>query len=358
MNQTTPATAPDASTLRGWLRPFWSGRSVVDDPLFFVQDEGGDPVADLLFEPRGRLTLRSADGRVEYREGTDFRREGRRLHLLPATRVPFKTRAQLLLPPGAPQSIGASTDGKHHLFFSEGHVWHDLQAAASYPHRGGWDFPLPKSSARALPRTRRILREGRPLRFTALGDSITAGGNASLRTGAPPFMPAWSELSAWGITDRTRAKVECANLAVGGMSSPWGVERVEACIATAPDIMAIAFGMNDASGRRPVAEFAGNIERIVRGVRAKLPDCEFVLVAGMTGNPEWTASAPALYPAYRDAMRSLEGPGVAVADVTAAWDALCARKKWRDFTGNGVNHPNDFGHRVYAQVFLATLGIA
>ncbi|MEC8800536.1 MAG: hypothetical protein VXX55_07230 [Planctomycetota bacterium] len=26
-----------------------------------------------------------------------------------------------------------------------------------------------------------------------------------------------------------------------------------------------------------------------------------------------------------------------------------AKKTW-DLTGNGVNHPNDFGHRVYAQV--------
>jgi hypothetical protein len=29
------------------------------------------------------------------------------------------------------------------------------------------------------------------------------------------------------------------------------------------------------------------------------------------------------------------------------------KRDW-DLTGNGVNHPNDFGHRVYAQV-LSTL---
>ncbi|MFY7952313.1 MAG: SGNH/GDSL hydrolase family protein, partial [Armatimonadaceae bacterium] len=315
-------------------------------------------VADLLFEPVGAVTLRSADGKTAYSEGRDFRRVGRRLHLLPGTRVPFKTASQLLLPPGSPQSIGAATDGKHHLFFSEGHVWHDLQAAASYRHRGGWSFPAPRSAARSLPNTRRLIRERRPLRFTALGDSITAGGNASGRTGAPPFLPAWPELVTWGITDRTRTPVQIANLAVGGMSSPWGVEQVDACAKTSPDLMAIAFGMNDASGRRPVAEFADNVKRILDGVRSKAPQCEFVLVAGMTGNPEWTASAPALYPAYRDALAALTGPGIALADVTAAWDALCARKKWRDFTGNGVNHPNDFGHRLYAQVFLATVGVA
>ena len=27
-----------------------------------------------------------------------------------------------------------------------------------------------------------------------------------------------------------------------------------------------------------------------------------------------------------------------------------------DLTGNGLNHPNDFGHRLYAQAILAALG--
>lgn len=34
------------------------------------------------------------------------------------------------------------------------------------------------------------------------------------------------------------------------------------------------------------------------------------------------------------------------------------RQNSKDFlaiTGNGVNHPNDFGHRVYAQVLLSLL---
>ena len=41
--------------------------------------------------------------------------------------------------------------------------------------------------------------------------------------------------------------------------------------------------------------------------------------------------------------------------MTAVWADLLARKSWHDLTGNGVNHPNDFGHRLYAQVILALL---
>ena len=34
---------------------------------------------------------------------------------------------------------------------------------------------------------------------------------------------------------------------------------------------------------------------------------------------------------------------------------LLARKSDFDLTGNGLNHPNDFGHRLYAQMILALL---
>jgi hypothetical protein len=46
---------------------------------------------------------------------------------------------------------------------------------------------------------------------------------------------------------------------------------------------------------------------------------------------------------------------VALADLTGVWTELLARKGYHDLTGNGVNHPNDFGHRLYAQVILGLL---
>lgn len=39
----------------------------------------------------------------------------------------------------------------------------------------------------------------------------------------------------------------------------------------------------------------------------------------------------------------------------AIWTELLKHKNYLDLTGNGVNHPNDFGHRIYAQVLSALL---
>ena len=44
--------------------------------------------------------------------------------------------------------------------------------------------------------------------------------------------------------------------------------------------------------------------------------------------------------------------GVAVADITGMQAFLHSRKRFIDTTGNNVNHPNDFFHRLYAQYLL------
>jgi hypothetical protein len=54
-------------------------------------------------------------------------------------------------------------------------------------------------------------------------------------------------------------------------------------------------------------------------------------------------------------LKHLCQPGVALADMTSIWEEFFKRKKDADLTGNGVNHPNDFGHRVYAQVISTLL---
>jgi acyl-CoA thioesterase-1 len=123
-----------------------------------------------------------------------------------------------------------------------------------------------------------------------------------------------------------------------------------------PDVFICAFGMNDASGLIPPEKFAATIREMIAQLHAAHPDCDVILVSPMTANPEWKHAQPPFYPAYAKAMQALAGPGIAVADVTTVWLALLERKGVLDLSGNGLNHPNDFGHRVYADVVLATIG--
>jgi lysophospholipase L1-like esterase len=149
-------------------------------------------------------------------------------------------------------------------------------------------------------------------------------------------------------------KITLANHAVGGTDTAWGRNNVDKLLPAKPDLVLLAFGMNDAAGR-PAAEYQANIRGMLDVVRKTQPNAEFVLIAPMRGNADWAALRQELFPQYRDALAQLCGPGIVLADMTSVWTELLKRKKDCDLTGNGVNHPNDFGHRVYAQVLSALL---
>jgi predicted O-linked N-acetylglucosamine transferase (SPINDLY family) len=109
-----------------------------------------------------------------------------------------------------------------------------------------------------------------------------------------------------------------------------------------------------ASGR-PAAQYRANMLAMIEATRRSVPEAEFILVAPMLGNADWVTLKQELFPQYRDALASLCGPGIALADMTIVWTTMLKHKKDRDLTGNGVNHPNDFGHRLYTQVISALL---
>ena len=133
-----------------------------------------------------------------------------------------------------------------------------------------------------------------------------------------------------------------------------GLTQIDKVVEAKPDLVILAFGMNDSAGRSPDS-YRENTKNMIAKIREKLPECEFVLVASMLGNRDWIRLKAEYFPQYRDALKELVGPGVALADLTAIWAAFLELKQDWDQTGNGVNHPNDFGHRVYAQVITALL---
>jgi acyl-CoA thioesterase I len=187
------------------------------------------------------------------------------------------------------------------------------------------------------------------------GDSISAGGNATGVVKAPPVCPAFGQLVALALEHHFGSKVTFTNHAVGGWTSANGLQQAkEQKIGKAkPDLVIIAFGMNDVFARNAAA-YQANIRSIIDTVRADAPDAEFILVASMLGNAEWGMPMEQ-FPLYRDALKKLCGPGIVLADMTSIWETLLKHKSFYDMTGNGVNHPNDFGHMVYSQTLLALL---
>lgn len=327
------------------------------DPLFFVQEAGqAQAAARLLFVPKALPRLTKATGEVSYEAGKDFTWQpgSREIVLTPGSRIPFRT--QVLLPPGSPDSIAATRDGKKHLLYGEGHFFHDQQVHAAYEPAQAWSGPVPAADTAGLELTLERLKARESIKVLVLGDSISTGANASGTVGAPPGLMGYPNLVVDRLRQRFGAVVELKNLSVGGMNAPWGVEQMAIATGEKPDLFLIAFGMNDASGRYSPSKYRKDVARMAAVMRAACPDCDVICIATMTANETWQYSAPDLYPAYLEQLLTLRQPGLAVADVTSIWTWIVERKKFLDLTGNGVNHPNDFGHRLYADVILALFG--
>jgi len=124
--------------------------------------------------------------------------------------------------------------------------------------------------------------------------------------------------------------------------------------ALRPDLVIVAFGMNDAA-YADAAEFAANISGIVNLVRERRSDTEFVLVAPMRPTPQCSWVVPSRFDEYRAHLAALAGTGIAIADLTTLWSDMLERKHPHELSGNGLNHPNDFGHRIYAHALIALL---
>ena len=192
------------------------------------------------------------------------------------------------------------------------------------------------------------------LNLSISGDSISQGYNASGYSQAPPWMPPYPDLVAAQLRHTYATEVELNNRAIGGWSVEQGLKDLDALLATRPDLIVIAYGMNDV-GRQNPDGFRSTIAAMLEKIRDNNAEIDVILVAPMLGNADWVHTPREMFPKYRDALVSLTGPGVALADMTSLWQEMLKHKREVDLTGNGVNHPSDFGHRLYAQLILALL---
>jgi acyl-CoA thioesterase-1 len=340
------------------IRPFWQGNVVEGESVLFIKDSATDEAsASVLFPILQIQAVRNSAGDITYEEGRDYtwKPDSREIVLPAGSRIASRTPRELRRPANTQKYQLTHRDGNGEIFFGATLEYHDMQTCITYTHAPDlWKSAVPKFDPKMLPRSVHKLLNKQPLSIVLLGDSISAGANASALGAAAPFQPAYPELLRLHLQASFRGTVDLKNLSVGGTDTAWGLTMIDKIVENQPHLVILAFGMNDSAGR-PVDEYRSNMEKIIDKIREKLPECEFILVASMLGNRDWVRLRHELFDEYRDALATLRRPGVALADLTSIWTRFLECKNDWDQTGNGVNHPNDFGHRVYAQVISALI---
>ncbi len=354
----TTAKADDDVSKWHLLEPFWSSPTVFGESvLFLAETDNAPPTASLLLQPERIVKVVSADGLVTYEAGRDYVQiEGEQKLQLPAgSRIRFLTTAELYPPLDGPHSIkhraGHPDQG---VLFDNEHWFHDQQVEITYETKERWAGYRPQVALESLAKTLEKLQNGEPLTIAVSGDSITYGLNASKLTGAAPQQPIYPELVAEQLQATFNSPIKLVNRAIGGWRLENGLGDLDTLLECEPDLVIVAYGMNH-FGSRDAEGFKKMQATMLERIHAKLPQAEVILVAPMHGNVNWVHTPAEQFEPHRQALASFVGPQIALADLTTLWGEMLEVKRDVDLSGNGVNHPNDFGHRVYASAILGLL---
>ena len=330
--------------------------------LFIDKDE-----ISLLFPAKRIDRVYCTKNGVEYCEGRDYAHEpgSKCLKRLPGSAIPKMGEAWLhpdpavakLFPDPEADAIAQSIHGgllpfDNRVFFASNQIEIDYTAEK-------FDLDVqPKGFSGRLPRlAEKLNTPGASLRISFVGDSITEGYNASAMFKIPPFQPPYPALVGEALQEQFGVNVETLNRGVGGMSSNYPLEHFDYWLNDKPDLLVIAFGMNDFSAMG-VDQYLNNLDNIVRHAKIANPNVEILHVASMFGNPEWSYTPAGFAELFAEKLHgyvAAQDEHVNFTDQCEVWTKFLARKNFYDLTGNGVNHPNDFGHRILASNILMTL---
>lgn len=342
------------------MEPLWKSNIIKKESVLFLEEDGFQ--ANLFYLPDQIIKVESSDYRKVYQEGKDYFLDHGKIVLTEHSSIPKLYSSELYPQHDCPGKVFGCV-GKGFLRFSEGSYWHKLQTYVTYRTKEERSsFPVPRTS-RYLSRTLQKLNQGDTVRMVLYGDSISEGYNASGFVGSEPYMPSYGELVREFAFEKGKS-IWLKNTSLAGKDTQWALENVEERVCQySPDLVILAFGMNDGTGRRSGAEFRRNLNALRLAIQRKNPSCEFIMVAPILPNPKaclldqnrtpfWGTQED-----YASEIEKLCQDGTDLLDMTSIHKILLKKKNYSDMTGNNINHPNDYLIRWYAQGICSMLGL-
>ena len=390
----------DKYDLDSYMSPIWSGKVIHNETVMFV---GIDDKASLLYDADRILSVRSYDLSIEYVQGVDYDYVDGKLVLLEGTRIPYVPLETYysVLDPELP-FLSTMYNGKvTQTMWGDGTAMTKWQVAVTYKHSDTWEGKTVDSYSDRYADFIGKLEKGEDVTVFFYGDSITTGATSS--QSRAPYAPSFARMfvqyvaKQYGYTVKyvdsytndkltsgqtaggaphpdtvfgTNGTITYINTAVGGWNTQQGRDNFDAYVKAyvekyGCDLFILAFGMNN--GGSTADQVCGYLDEIVVKMEACAPEADVLLVSTMLPNPEAVRNSADKYfcngnqYTFEEAMYPLaekiqeRGIGCAVAPMTSVSKYIHQQKRYRDTTGNNVNHPSDFLARAYAQVIYQTV---
>lgn len=204
-----------------------------------------------------------------------------------------------------------------------------------------------------------LVKEG-PITIVAFGDSVTHG---ALRRDEFNYETVyWNILRKKILSVKNYIPVNVINAGIGGISAKNSIERMESqVLCHNPDLIIICFGLNDAMGW--LEDYLSSLKIIFEKAKNSGADVIF-----MTPNMLNTYVTDELHPDdveyakltaecqnsgkmdlfMLSAVNLAEEMGVTVCDCYSQWKELSKTQDTTKLLINGVNHPNQDMHELFA----------
>ena len=268
----------------------------------------------------------------------------------------------------------------------------DWQVNVTYTHSDSWEGYRQTCEIGQFAGLVDKLNRGEDVTFIFYGDSITNGASASFVYNYAPQQYSYPLLLTQALADlfgynvhyvqtglngtsripnqdytveNARGTITYINPAIGGWNTQQGLDNYDSHVKPfieqyGCDLFVLAFGMNDAGGAPRT--IAATQKKILNRVLEQSPAAGLLIVSTMVPNPDATNGWYGNQEKQQKSLQSLaedmraRNASCAVACMTSVSKAVLEHKSFRDYSGNNINHPNDFFSRVYAQCLLELLG--
>lgn len=366
-----------------YCTPIWKSDIIYNETITFVKNQDGSfPLRTLAYPIAEVLEVRDSSLKTLYTEGVDYEVVDGKIRPLEGTDMFYFDYDDFYLPnPPASAHVATYKDGVEgagrYLKVGDGSFYYVRQVCVTYIRTEAIPdtVKLPVFDESKLPNTINKLTNREDITVCYFGDSITTGSSVSgwNTASVEPYMPIYTSLTSkylkeyYGYNDADcPGKFTEYNTAVGG----WTLNNardldtlVNKVIGLNPDLIVLAFGMNDSGGAIRDTfkdEFRDNFDEVLKNIRRWLPDSEIILVSTMLPNPNalvgGTTPLLANHAACQYAIDELceKYDKVVNANVTTFSEWLNTRKLFADISDNYV-HPTDFLSRIYTQTILSYL---
>ena len=348
------------------LTPVWNNDEIIGETGVIIGEEGS---IQLLGAPiQSRVEVKNIFGDMLYEEGIDYMVEGSKIKRIAGGNLPFFTiddyfekepNSHIILK-ADPSKIEFSFPEQRYIYFSEGVDGFSRYITVSYEIEKGITPNLIVGDKKLQSFVGK-LKTNKKAKILLYGDSITVGCNATgtkYGGNVSPYLPDWNTLVKLYLEKKYSAEIKVSNQAVGGWSTIEAVDNFEKkCgeVLSSTDLFCIGFGANDILTE--LALYKQRIKILIDGYLQANPNGNVLLYSTLLPNNQaigWRTNHALFEQVLLDVAAEYERVGVAKISTAFLWLEQQG-KQTRDVLANSVNHPNDFGVRMYAQVLLKTL---